>query len=84
MLKDILLVAGSVVLFGSPVTFIQVRPFSLFLSASFPPRPADQDVERRRCEQMFGYSVALGGLVVFKTPPVRSAFLFFVLRRERS
>ncbi|GAA6018120.1 hypothetical protein JCM11491_003325 [Sporobolomyces phaffii] len=41
VLKDILLVALSVVLFGTPVTFIQ----------------------------MVGYSVALAGLVVFKTKP---------------
>ncbi|GAA5863681.1 hypothetical protein JCM8547_003691 [Rhodosporidiobolus lusitaniae] len=41
VLKDVLLVAGSVVLFGSQVTFIQ----------------------------MLGYSIALGGLFVFKTSP---------------
>ncbi|GAA5882790.1 hypothetical protein JCM3774_006092 [Rhodotorula dairenensis] len=41
VLKDILLVTGSVVLFGSPVTFVQ----------------------------LFGYSIALIGLFVFKTSP---------------
>lgn len=46
MLKDILLVAGSVMLMGSTVTFVQ----------------------------MFGYTIALAGLVVFKTKQVRSSF----------
>ncbi|GAA5847293.1 hypothetical protein JCM9279_000225 [Rhodotorula babjevae] len=41
VLKDILLVTGSVVLFGTPVTMIQ----------------------------LVGYSIALGGLFVFKTKP---------------
>ncbi|GAA5985586.1 hypothetical protein JCM10908_007032 [Rhodotorula pacifica] len=41
VLKDILLVTGSVLLFGSPVTFVQ----------------------------LFGYSIALVGLFVFKTSP---------------
>ncbi|SGY18190.1 BQ5605_C015g08002 [Microbotryum silenes-dioicae] len=41
VLKDVLLVTGSVVLYRSPISFAQ----------------------------MLGYSIALGGLVVFKTPP---------------
>lgn len=42
VVKDILLVSGSVIIMGSTVTFAQ----------------------------MVGYSIALGGLVVFKTPAV--------------
>ncbi|SCV68257.1 BQ2448_378 [Microbotryum intermedium] len=58
VLKDVLLVTGSVVLYGSPISFAQVRK-----GRTTPPPPFDRQTK------MFGYSIALGGLVVFKTPP---------------
>lgn len=68
-MKDILLVGLSVVLFGTPVTFIQYVPFTFAFSPS-----KDRHLTQRVCfpifsSRMVGYSVALAGLVVFKTKP---------------
>lgn len=58
VIKDILLVGGSVIILGSTVTFTQVR-LREFVGA----------VARLTSlsRQMFGYSIALVGLLVFKT-----------------
>lgn len=59
--QDILLITGSVLIFGSPVTRLQVfgacRLFGLAL------RICSRVTGRGRA----GYSIALGGLVLFKT-----------------
>lgn len=59
VIKDILLVGGSVILLGSTVTFLQVRPP--------PPSSPLSRVLTTSDLQMFGYSIALLGLFIFKT-----------------
>ena len=61
--KDILLITGSVLIFGSLITPLQVfGAYSLFCLLS---------VERRICvtdaSATIGYSIALAGLVLYKT-----------------